>query len=106
VQENKGLNSQSVTATQFLQERNLAVRERAQAAHQGATVATSSFLLEDMTTTGTPESNCLSVLDKKRQELVLGQGGNHDVSYSFALPTSVPQVLAWMRLLARIHRGE
>jgi hypothetical protein len=36
--ENKGLNSQSVTATQFLQERNIAVRERAQAAKPGARV--------------------------------------------------------------------
>ena len=141
-QENKGLNSHSVTAAQFLQERNIAVQERAQsaseqsvsaqAAQQGATVATwardlwekhaamrtvqavqqgetvttSSLLREDITTTGAPESNCLSFLDKKRLEIELGPGGDHDVPYSFALPASLPQVLAWMRLLAKVHRGE
>ena len=115
-QENKGLNSHSITSTQFLQERNIAVRERAQSAlvqsfsaqatQQGATVASSSFLREYIATTGAPESNCSSLLDKKRLEIELGPGGDHDVPYSFALPVSLPQVLAWMRLLARVHRGE
>jgi hypothetical protein len=105
-QENNGLNSQSVTASQFLQERNLAVRERAQAAKPGATVATSKYLREDITLTGAPENNYLSLSDKKRLELEFGPSGNHDVSYSFALPASMPQVLAWMKLLAKVHRGE
>ncbi len=140
--QNTNLPSSSVTATQFLQERNIAVREQAQSAseqsvsaqaaqqgatvatwakdvwdkhaamrtaqavQQGATVATSSFLREYITTTGAPESNCLSLLDKKRLELELGPGGDHNVPYSFILSASVPQVLAWMRLLARVHRGE
>ena len=77
-----------------------------QAVQQKATVATSSFLREYITTTGAPESNCLSLLDKKRLEIELGPGGDHDESYNFALPVSMPQVLAWMRLLARVHRGE
>lgn len=141
-QENQGLNSHSITATQFLQERNKAVRERAQSAleqslstqatqqeatvatwakdvwekyaamrtaqavQQGATVASSSFLREYIATTGAPESNCLSLLDKKRLEIEPGPGGDHDVPYNFALPVSLPQVLAWMRLLASVHRGE
>ncbi len=45
-------------------------------------------------------------LDKKRLELELGPGGDHDESYNFALPASMPQVFAWMRLLARVQRGE
>ena len=35
-----------------------------------------------------------------------GPVGNHDISYAFTLPSSIPQVLAWARLLARVHRGE
>ena len=27
-------------------------------------------------------------------------------NYTFALPLSMPQVLAWMRLLAKVQRGE
>ena len=47
-----------------------------------------------------------SMLDQKRLEIELGPEGDHDVPYSFALPVSMPQVLIWMRLLARVQRGE
>jgi site-specific DNA-cytosine methylase len=136
--ENNGLASGSVSATQFLQERNLLVPERAQsasdqsvsaqaaqqgasvatwakdlweqratlrtaqAAQQAATNATSSALHESIATTGIG----MSLLDKKRLEFELGPGGDHDVPYSFALPAYMPQVLAWMRLLAKVQRGE
>ena len=43
---------------------------------------------------------------KRRLELELGTGGDHDVPYTFALPPSMPQVLAWMRLLARVQRRQ
>jgi len=39
-------------------------------------------------------------------ELESGAGGDHDVPYRFVLPPSMPQVLAWMRLLASRERGE
>jgi hypothetical protein len=45
-------------------------------------------------------------LEMRRLELELGTGGDHDVPYRFVLPPSMPQVLAWMRLLARIQCGE
>ena len=48
----------------------------------------------------------VSPLDKRREELEHGGGGDHDLPYSFALPASMPQVLAWMRLLAKVQRGE
>jgi hypothetical protein len=41
----------------------------------------------------------------RRLEVELGVGGDHDVPYSFAFPPSMPQVLAWMRLLTSVHRG-
>ena len=43
---------------------------------------------------------------RRRLELELGTGGDHDVPYTFALPPSMPQVLAWMRLLARVQRRQ
>jgi hypothetical protein len=128
---NNGLASGSVSAAQFLQERNLVVPERsqsaseqqradvatrakeiwqrhvaAQAAQQEAGGATSSSLRESLTTTGVPSSLGMSLPEKKRLELELGPGGDNDVPYTFALPASIPQVLAWMRLQARVHRGE
>jgi len=48
----------------------------------------------------------MSSLERRRLEQELGPGGDHDVPYIFALPLSLPQVLAWMRLLGRIQRGE
>jgi hypothetical protein len=48
----------------------------------------------------------MSALESRRLELELGPGGDHDVPSSFVLPPSMRQVLAWMRLLARIQRGE
>ena len=46
------------------------------------------------------------MLERRRLDLELGPGGDHDVSYTFALPVWMPQVLAWTRLLAQVQRGE
>jgi len=54
----------------------------------------------------TPAGGDISSLERRRLELETGPGGDHDVPYSFSLPPSLPQVLAWMRLLAKVHRGE
>ena len=48
----------------------------------------------------------MSPLERRRREIEGGAGGDHDLPYSFALPPSMPQVLAWMRLLAKVQRGE
>lgn len=140
--QNTNLASSSVTATQFLQERNIVVRARAHsaseqsvsaaAAQQGATVATwakdvwerhaamrtapavqqaanaapSSPLSEYISTTGAPSSPGMIVLDKKRLEIERGTGGDHDTSYRFTLPVSMPQLLAWRRLQTRVQAGE
>jgi len=140
--ENNGLASGSVTAAQFLRERDLVVPERrqstseqsvsaqevqpaapvstwakdvwkqhammraAQTAQPGATLGTASFLRESITTTGAPSSLGVSWLDQKRLELELGPAGDHDVPYHFTLPISMPQRLAWTRLLTRVQVGE
>ena len=45
-------------------------------------------------------------VDVRRLELELGTQGDHDCPYTFMLPNNMPQVLAWMKLLARVHDGE
>ncbi len=106
VRENQGLVSTSVPATQFLQERRIApqrvVRE-AEACGTRANERTAS--IATLTEPSLGESST-SPLEKRREELEHGAGGDHDLPYSFALPPSMPQVLAWMRLLAKVQRGE
>ncbi len=48
----------------------------------------------------------INALEKKRFELEQGEGGDHDAPYLFTLPVSTPQMLAWMRLRARVQDGE
>jgi hypothetical protein len=45
-------------------------------------------------------------LEKRRTELEQGVGGDLDLPYRFNLPTSMPQVLAWVKLLAQVQNGE
>ena len=116
VQENRGLNSHSVTAAQFLQQRMIrfpevtrATSEREGGASQERTsiaVSTKTRWDESSRAAHALDEGDRSSLERRRLELELGPGGDHDVPYSFALPPSMPQVLAWMRLLARIQRGE
>jgi hypothetical protein len=52
------------------------------------------------------EEKRISVLDQRRWELEMGAGGDHDLPYTFALPLSLPQTLAWIRLMAKVQRAE
>lgn len=47
----------------------------------------------------------MDVLDRRRLELELGTPGDHDTCYTFTFPTSLPRVLAWMKLLAQVQDG-
>jgi len=114
--ENDEFISHSVTAAQFLQERmihSVKMIQRTPKFEGGeyqkkATIVFcgKSWLNENDSAAHTLDEGDMSRLSRRRLELELGPGGDHDVAYSFALPASVPQVLAWMRLLARVHRGE
>jgi hypothetical protein len=118
VQENKGLGSNSVTAAQFLQERMLYStqvtgdtperREQGVRENQGRAyiaVTTNTWLNESSKAAGVLYERDMSSLDMRRLEVELGAGGDHDIPYAFALPPSMPQVLAWMRLLTNVHSG-
>lgn len=53
------------------------------------------------------ESRGRSALERRREGLESGPGGDHDLPpYRFSLPLSLPQVLAWMTLLVWVQRGE
>jgi hypothetical protein len=115
-QENQGLSSPSVTAAHFLRERMLCPPPvgRSIAEREGGT----PLQKEAITVIGQPavnerggegsvlQSRGMSTLQRRREELESGSSGDHDLPYSFSLPRSVPQVLAWITLLARVQRGE
>ncbi len=115
-QENQGLAPHSVTATQFLQDRMIqppAVVRRASAREEGtslerrAVAVISQQPVNEWGGGGSAlESRSMSVLARRREELESGPGGDHDLPYSFSLPISLPQVLAWATLLVRVQQGE
>lgn len=75
--ENKGLPSNSITAEKLLNgNRKIRALER------------------------------MGFLDRRRLEVELGAGGDHDIPYTFTLPTSLTQTLAWLQLLAKGHHEE
>lgn len=49
------------------------------------------------------ESNFMRLV---REKLEWNIGGDYDTPYTFALPVSMPQALAWATLLAKVQRGE
>ena len=53
-----------------------------------------------------PDKGSTSVLERSRLAVELDGSADHDTPYHFSLPASLPQVLAWTRLLARVRRGE
>ena len=112
-QENSEPGSASVTAAHFLQQRLIHSSGVTSAGgargHEGTTstaVSTRTRLDERAIAAHAPCERSTSSLERRRLEQELGAGGDHDVPYHFALPLSLPQVLAWMRLMGRVQRGE
>ena len=52
------------------------------------------------------DTTSIRVLESWREELELGSGGDLDLPYTFALPVTWLQSLAWINLLAKVHTGE
>jgi hypothetical protein len=113
---NTGLSSTSVTAAQFLQERLIhapGVRRGASACEGGAYQqrASNAIATRPAVQIRSREGNSLvgrdmSPLDRRRLELELGPSVDHDVTYRFVLPPSMPQVLVWVKLLAKVAYGD
>jgi hypothetical protein len=106
VRENQGRSSTSVLAPQFLQERRLTPRGAVREAAPRGTRADERMASTPAHTSPSPDENCLSELYKRREELERGAGGDHDLPYRFTLPTSMPQVLGWVKLLVRVQQGD
>jgi hypothetical protein len=114
-QENNGLASTSVTAAQFLRERRIqppAEMQRTSKRKRGTSLARVPIAGISQQPVNEPgrggyalESRSTSALERRREELESGPGADHDLPYRFSLPLSLPQVLAWMRLLAKVHSG-
>jgi hypothetical protein len=114
-QENKGLASTSVTAAQFLRERMIqppvevqrtSERERGTSLEKIPIAGVSQQPVNERGRGGCAlESRSMNALERQREELESGPGADHDLPYRFSLPISLPQVLAWMRLLAKVHCG-
>jgi hypothetical protein len=115
MRENQGLAHTSVTAAQFLQERMIGSPEvgRRASAHvtrgneqtTAIAVVTEPSLSESSREGQALDERGNNVLEKRRGELERGAGGDHDVPYRFTLPAMMPQVLAWVKLLVRVHNG-
>ena len=112
--ENTDQLSGSATAVQFLQARLVHVPEQRAAAHRGnepavrqaTAVATDTSRREQSITAGFSAFGSTDALERKRLEIECGPGGDHDLPYSFSLPVSTPQLLAWARLQTRVQAGE
>lgn len=112
--ENKGMDSTSVTAEQFLSQRRIASTGSKQAGAGDESQPprkVSTVTLPPLVTSGAPaeallQAKALSTLERRRWELEMGEGGDHDEQYTFALPLSMPQALAWTKLLVRVKDGE
>jgi hypothetical protein len=108
---------QSLSAPAPTQDASIAARAKAvwdeyvtvraaQLAQQGASVNPSSSLCASITTAEAPSSSDMSWLEHKRLELESGPGGDHDTPYRFALPISMKERLAWIRLQRRVQAAE
>ena len=106
VRENQGLASTSVPATQFLQARGITPRGAVGEACAGGAQAHEHTAFIPAKPSPSPDESGMSPLDKRREELERGAGGDHDLPYRFTLPTSLPQVFAWVKLLARVRQGD
>jgi hypothetical protein len=107
--ENQGLLSSSVPAMQFLQEQRIAPQGVGCEVSTGQTCQTCTndriTPVAALPEQSLAESNA-SPLNKRREELERGAGGDHDLPYRFTLPISTPQVLAWLKLHARVQQGD
>ena len=114
--EYEGLSSTSVTVAQFLEERRIASPEvvwgalsRGRPGNERTTsiaLVTESPLGEKSREAQPLDERGISSLERRRVELERGAGGDHDYPYRFTLPGSMPQVLAWVKLLVRVQQGD
>jgi hypothetical protein len=131
VRENSGLVSNSVTVEQFLEngkripvlnikrlESELGLQANKELVAKSAITrqlgderppfhATPPMKSANHAISGSPlHSREVSLLELMQEESERRRGGDYDTPYTFALPSSMREALAWTRLLAKVQRGE
>jgi hypothetical protein len=106
VRENQGLGSFSIPVTRFLQERGIAPKEEGRQTAVGGMRTNERPVPFATETSPSQVESSASPLDKRREELERGAGGDHDLPYRFTLPISMPQVLAWLTLQVMVQQGD
>ncbi|HEX6482576.1 MAG TPA: hypothetical protein VF043_27340 [Ktedonobacteraceae bacterium] len=111
--ENEGLASNSVTAQQFVKGETISQADMARLEFESgphenkvavpAPVVAASAVNGER---GNMSGAAISVLDMRRLEVEPGTPGDHDTPYKFSLPSSMPQKLAWLRLMLRVQSGD
>ena len=112
--ENQGMASNSLMAEQLLNgSKHIDLREMKQFESkcglcQSMGTAVTSLVREQACyeQVRAPLDRSTNLLEMRRLELELATSTDHDSPYRFTLPTSLPEVLAWTRLLARVQSGE
>ncbi len=113
--ENTGLASNSITADQLLNGRGkISPAEMTRLESEAGTRESMGLVVASIAreqplhekSASSPFERIMSFLDMRRLESELGTPGDHDTPYTFTLPTSMPQALAWTKLLVKVHAGE
>ena len=111
--ENEGLASNSVTAQQFVKGETISQADMARLEFESGphrnkvaapTPAAAASAINEKR--GNMNGALISVLDIRRLEVEPGIPGDHDMLYKFSLPVSMPQTLAWLKLMLRVQSGE
>src|SRR5690348_8068367 len=113
--ENQGLLSNSLTAEQLLNgsgridQLEMQLFESACGLHQYMGTAVASLLtahIWHIQSQHVPGEERTNAQEMRRLAVEMNGSADHDTAYHFSLPASLPQLLAWTRLLARVQRGE
>ncbi len=113
--ENQGLLSNSLTAEQLLNgsgridQLEMQLFESACDLHPYMGTAVASLLtahLWHMQSQHVPVEEGTNEQEMRRFAAEMTGSADHDTTYHFSLPASLPQRLAWTRLLARVRSGE
>lgn len=113
--ENKGLASNSITAEQLLTGRKsihslemVLLEKELSFTPNRERITTPLSVIQPMSERSViaPYHERVSALDMRRLEFEFNTSDDHDIPYEFELPTSTPQVLAWIQLLVKFHTGK
>jgi hypothetical protein len=105
--ENEGLASNSITAEQFLKgRRSINSPEMTRLESESGPRESIGRVVSSLDKEQALNVGSMNALDTRRLEVELGEIGDHDTPYKFSLPTSMPQALAWTKLLVKVQAGE